>query len=249
MQEKITGVNSVMEALKGQREVYKIFVQESRKKSKRIEELLQLAREKGVHIQYTARQLLDQMYRPGNHQGIIAEVGSYRYAGIDDIFELAALRGQRPLIVILDGLEDPQNLGSVIRCAEAAGVHGVIIPRHNSVKITPAVARASAGAVEHMLIVRETNLVNAIKLLKERGLWIIGADMKGENDYFSVGIPSPTAIIIGGEGRGIRRLVRENCDLLARIPMQGKVNSLNAAIAAALFIYEAIRQRNLSGPQ
>jgi 23S rRNA (guanosine2251-2'-O)-methyltransferase len=128
----------------------------------------------------------------------------------------------------LDGIEDPQNFGSIIRTAEAAGVHGIVIPKHNSTEVTAAVARASAGAVEHILIIRETNLVNTINFLKQQGFWIIGADMQGEKEYFNTVIPAPTALVIGGEGRGIRRLVRENCDLLLNIPMTGKIGSLNA---------------------
>lgn len=245
MKEKLAGVNSIMEALKGRRKVQKILIQEGRT-GKKVDELVRLANKKGVFIQYVEKQRLDQMYTAANHQGIIAQVDSYEYSTIEEVLEYAALRQEPPLFLILDGLEDPQNFGSVIRTAECAGVHGVIIPRHNSVEITAAVARASAGAVEHMNIVQETNLVNVIKKLKEQGLWIIGADISGESDYFDVSIPSPTAIVIGGEGQGIRRLVKENCDLLVKIPMTGMINSLNASVAAALVIYEAIRQRKIN---
>jgi 23S rRNA (guanosine2251-2'-O)-methyltransferase len=194
MKEKLAGVNSIMEALKGQRKVQKILIQEGRA-GKRIEELVKLATKKGVYIQYVEKQRLDQMYTASNHQGIIAQVDSYEYSSIEEVLEYAALKKESPLLVILDGLEDPQNLGSIIRTAECAGVHGVIIPRHNSAEITAAVAKASAGAVEHMHIIQETNLVNAIKKLKEQGLWVIGADISGESDYFAVSIPNPTAIV------------------------------------------------------
>ncbi|HWQ76931.1 MAG TPA: 23S rRNA (guanosine(2251)-2'-O)-methyltransferase RlmB, partial [Syntrophomonas sp.] len=233
MQEKLAGVNSIMEALKGRRKIHKIFVQEGRG-GKRIEELLKLAEKRGVYWQYVDRQRLDQMYTQSNHQGIIAQVDTFEYATVDEILEKAAFSQQEPFILILDGIEDPQNLGSIIRTAECAGVHGIIVPRHNSAEITPAVVRASAGAAEHMPVAMETNLVNVIKQLKKNGLWIVAADMDGEQDYFNCSMPSPTALVVGGEGQGIRRLVKENCDLVVRIPMNGSIQSLNASVATAL---------------
>ena len=245
MIEKLAGVNSIMEAIKGRRKVHKIFIQDGRQ-NKRIEELLELASKKGIFIQKVDKERLNQMYRVGNHQGIVAQVDSYDYATIEEVLEEVVLKGQEPLLVILDGLEDPQNLGSIIRTAECAGVHGIIIPRHNSVEITEGVARASAGAVEHMHIIRETNLVNTINYLKKQGFWIIGADMEGTSDYFATKLPSPTVIVIGGEGKGIKRLVKENCDILVKIPMYGNINSLNASVAATLLIYEVVRQRRFN---
>jgi 23S rRNA (guanosine2251-2'-O)-methyltransferase len=242
MQEKLAGVKSIMEALRGRRKVHKIYVQEGRT-GKKIEELLRFAQKKAVFVQYVEKQRLDEMYTVSNHQGIIAQVDSYQYAEVDEMLEKAAMAGDEPFLLILDGMEDPQNMGSIIRTAECAGVQGVIIPQHNSSEITAAVARASAGAVEHILVARETNLVNCIKRLKEKGLWVIGADMDGTSDYFNCKMPSPTVLVIGGEGRGIRRLVRENCDLLVKIPMMGSVQSLNASVAAALVMYEVLRQR------
>ncbi|MEN6325564.1 MAG: 23S rRNA (guanosine(2251)-2'-O)-methyltransferase RlmB [Syntrophomonas sp.] len=243
MKEVLAGVNSIMEALKGRRRVEKIFVQQGRQ-GKRIEDLLRLAQKKGVYVQNVDKQKLDQMYSLSNHQGIVARVESYEYAEIGEVLEIAALKGESPFLLILDGIEDPQNLGSIIRTAECAGVHGIVIPRHQAVEITGAVAKASAGAVEHMPIVKETNLVNIIKELKTQGFWVIGADMEGSQDYFTASIPSPTALVIGGEGQGMRRLVKENCDILVKIPMHGKINSLNAAVASALVIYEVVRQRS-----
>jgi len=241
MQEKLAGVNSIMEALRGKRRVHKIYIQEGRA-GKRIDELLQIAKKKGIFFQYVDKQRLDQMYTTANHQGVIAQVDSYEYSSVDEILEQAALLGKEPFILILDGIEDPQNLGSIIRTAECAGVQGIIIPQHNSSEVTAAVARASAGAVEHIPIARETNLVNCIKRLKEKGLWVVGADMEG-SEYFSCQMPSPTALVIGGEGSGIRRLVRQNCDMLVSIPMTGLISSLNASVAAGLVIYEVVRQR------
>lgn len=245
MQEKLAGVNSIMEALNGRRKIHKIFVQEGRG-GKRIEELLKLAEKRGVYWQYVDRQRLDQMYTQANHQGIIAQVDSFAYSSIEEIMEKAALSGREAFILILDGIEDPQNMGSIMRTAECAGVHGIIIPRHNNSEITPAVVRASAGAVEHMLVARETNLVNTIKTLKKDGLWIVAADMDGEQDYFRCRIPTPTALVVGGEGQGIRRLVKENCDMVLRIPMIGSIQSLNASVAAGLIIYEVLRQRQIN---
>ncbi|HPT68535.1 MAG TPA: 23S rRNA (guanosine(2251)-2'-O)-methyltransferase RlmB [Syntrophomonas sp.] len=242
MQEKLAGVNSIMEALNGRRKIHKIFVQEGRE-GKRIEELLKLAEKRGIYWQYVDRQRLDQMYTQANHQGVVAQVDSFAYSSVDEMLEKAAQSGKEPFILILDGIEDPQNLGSIIRTAECAGVHGIIVPRHNSSEITPAVVRASAGAVEHMLVAMETNLVNAIKSLKKNGLWIIAADMDGEQDYFCCRMPTPTALVVGGEGQGIRRLVKENCDLVVRIPMIGSIKSLNASVATGLIIYEVLRQR------
>lgn len=243
MKEKLAGVNSIMEALKGKRKIYRIFIQEGRT-GKRVADLVRLASRRGIYIQEVAKQRLNEMYTVGNHQGVVAEVDCYEYCSIEEVLEYAAMRSESPLLLILDGLEDPQNLGSIIRSAEGAGVHGVIIPRHNSVEVTPAVARASAGAVEHMRVVLATNLVNTIRYLKEQGLWVVGADMAGTADYFSVDIPSPTVLVIGGEGQGIRRLVKENCDLLVKIPMYGQVNSLNASTAAAIVLFETVRQRH-----
>jgi len=242
MQEKLAGVNSIMEALNGRRKIHKIFVQEGRG-GKRIEELLKLAEKRGIYWQYVDRQRLDQMYTQANHQGVVAQVDSFTFSSVDEILEKAAQSGQEPFILILDGIEDPQNMGSIIRTAECAGVHGIIVPRHNSSEITPAVVRASAGAVEHMLVAMETNLVNAIKSLKKNGLWIVAADMDGEQDYFCCRMPTPTALVVGGEGQGIRRLVKENCDMVVRIPMIGSIKSLNASVATGLIIYEVLRQR------
>ena len=245
MQDKLTGVNSIMEALRGRRKVHKIFIQEGRK-GKKIEDLVHLAQKKGIFWQHVNKRQLDAMYPGANHQGIIALVDSFKYAEMDEVLEKAALSGREPFVLILDGIEDPQNLGSIIRTAECAGVHGIIIPQHNSADITGAVARASAGAVEYMLIVRETNLVNCIKNLKAKGFWVVGAAMDGDCDYFKCEIPRPTALVIGGEGTGIRKLVQQNCDLLVKIPMMGQISSLNASVAAGLIIYEVIRQQSKS---
>ncbi len=245
MKDKLAGVNSIMEALRAGRKIHKIYIQEGRE-GKRIEELTNLAASRGIYMQYVEKQRLDKMYTQTNHQGIVAQVESYQYSDIEEVLELAAMQGEAPFILILDGIEDPQNLGSIIRTAECAGVHGLVIPRHNSVEVTDTVARASAGAVEYMKIVQETNVVNTINYLKKQGLWVIGADMTGDRNYYTASMPSPTVLVIGGEGRGMRRLVKENCDIIVKIPMVGRIESLNASVAAALLIYEVVRQRDIT---
>jgi len=242
LKEKLVGINSIMEALKGRRKIHKIYVQEGRQ-GKRMTDLLSLAQVKGVFVQTVEKRRLDQMYTLGNHQGIIATVDQYPYASLDDMFELAAIRGQKPLLLVLDGIEDARNLGAIIRTAECAGVHGIIIPRHNSAEITEYAVRSSAGAVEHMLVARETNLVNVLKHLKTQGMWVIGAEADAADLYYQADIPLPAVVVVGGEGRGMRRLVKEQCDLLLKIPMFGQINSLNASVAAALILYEIIRQQ------
>lgn len=245
MAEKIVGINSIAEALAGKRKIHRITYDETRG-GKRITELLEKAARQGIYCQPAERRKLDNMYRRGNHQGIIAEIDDYEYAEVFDLLRQAHTSGEAPFLLMLDGIEDPQNLGAIIRTAEAAGVHGIILPRHNAAGINDTVIRAAAGATEHMLIATVTNLVNTIRELKEQGLWVVGADMQGKENYFTAVIPEPVLLIIGGEGRGIRRLVKEHCDLLLRIPLRGKVESLNASVAAALMMYEVVRRRQNS---
>lgn len=245
MKDKIAGVNAIMEALRGQRKVHKIFILEGRG-GKRLDELESLAQKKGIYIQYVDKSFLDNIYKVSNHQGVIAQVEEYEYSSIEDILVHAKKKNEDPFILILDGLEDPHNMGAVIRTAECAGVHGIIIPKHNTVEMTETVARVSAGALEHILIVKETNLVRSIEELKKHGLWIIAADMDAGQDYFKTNMTGPIALVIGKEGSGIRRLVKEKCDIIAGIPLKGKVESLNASVASALLMYEVIRQRELT---
>jgi 23S rRNA (guanosine2251-2'-O)-methyltransferase len=241
MREILGGINSVTEALRGQRKFHKIYVEQERH-NPRIEEILVLAQKKSVPIKTSSRKDLERFYPQAPHQGVVAEVEPYVYAELDDIVAKASSE-EGSILLVLDGIENPQNLGSIIRTAECAGVKGIILPRHRSVGVTPAVVRASAGATEHTAVVQETNLVNTLKTLKKAGFWVIGADMTGKQEYFHTQMPYPAVLVIGSEGRGIRRLVKENCDLLVRIPMFGQVNSLNASISAALLIYELVRQK------
>ena len=243
MAEYLTSINSVMEALRGRRRLQKIYIQEGKSGGK-LEQLKAMADKRGVFYQDVERRRLDQLCKNVPHQGILGLVDDFNYSDLEDILQWAERQGEEPILLILDGIEDPQNLGAIIRSAECAGIHGIIVPRHGSAEISAAVSRASAGAVEHMHIHQAVNLVQVIKDLRQRGFWIIAADMEGEQEYYSVDFPRPAVLIIGGEGRGVRRLVKENSDLVVRIPMWGQLESLNAATAAALLIYELKRQQH-----
>ncbi|MBS4175730.1 23S rRNA (guanosine(2251)-2'-O)-methyltransferase RlmB [Bacillus sp. FJAT-49736] len=240
-QDFIGGKNPVMEALKSKREINKIWIAEGSQKGQ-MQQIIQLAKEARVLVQFVPKQKIDQMVSE-NHQGVVAQVAAYKYAELDDLFARAEKRQQAPFFLILDELEDPHNLGSILRTADAAGVHGIIIPKRRAVGLTGAVAKASTGAIEHVPVVRVTNLARTIAELKERGIWIFGTDAKGSQDYRKMDSSLPLAIVIGSEGRGISRLIRESCDFLIHLPMVGHVTSLNASVAASLLIYEVYRQR------
>src|SRR5690606_29067987 len=201
-----------------------------------------------VLVQYVPRQKIDQLSKE-NHQGVIAQVAAYQYAEIDDMFNLAAEKGEDPFFLILDELEDPHNLGSILRTADASGVHGIIIPKRRSVGLTGVVAKASTGAIEHVPVVRVGNMARTVDDLKGRGVWIAGTDAKGSVDYRNMDAGLPLAVIIGSEGRGMSRLLRDKCDFLYSLPMVGHVNSLNASVAAALLMYEVFRKRETEGGQ
>lgn len=244
-QEYIAGKNPVIEALKSNREINKIWISEGSSKGQ-MQQVIQLAKQSKVLIQYVPKQKIDQMVKE-NHQGVVALVAAYKYAEIDDLFDKAKEKQEDPFFLILDELEDPHNLGSILRTADAAGVHGIIIPKRRAVGLTAAVAKASTGAIEHVPVARVTNLSRTIAELKERGLWIYGTDAKGSQDYRSMDGNMPLAIVIGSEGRGISRLIRESCDFLVHLPMIGHVTSLNASVAASLLIYEVYRKRHPKG--
>ena len=240
-QDYISGKNPVIEALKSDREINKIWIAEGSQKGQ-MQQIIQLAKEARVLVQYVPKQKIDQMVSE-NHQGVVAQVAAYKYAEIDDLFIRAEQRQETPFFIILDELEDPHNLGSILRTADAAGVHGIIIPKRRAVGLTGAVAKASTGAIEHVPVARVTNLARTIAELKERGIWIFGTDAKGSQDYRKMDGSLPLAIVIGSEGKGISRLIRESCDFLIHLPMVGHVTSLNASVAASLLIYEVYRQR------
>ncbi|MDW0113405.1 23S rRNA (guanosine(2251)-2'-O)-methyltransferase RlmB [Sporosarcina saromensis] len=240
--ELIGGKNPVVEALRSGRELNKIWIAEGLNK-KSIGEILSLAKQAGVLVQAVPKQKLDGMLDV-NHQGVIASVAAYAYAELDDLFAIAERRGEDPLFLILDELEDPHNLGSILRTADATGVHGVIIPKRRSVGLTGVVAKASTGAIEHIPVVRVNNLSQTVEDLKKRNVWIAGTDAKGSQDYRKMDATLPLAIIIGSEGKGMSRILKEKCDFLYHLPMVGQVTSLNASVAAALLMYEVFRKRD-----
>lgn len=240
--EILSGKNPVLEALRSGREMNKVWIAEGVKKAG-IAELLQLAREAGIIVLFVPKNKVDQLTDGANHQGIAASVAAYRYADIDELFASALLRNEDPFFLILDELEDPHNLGSILRTADATGVHGVIIPKRRAVGLTSVVAKTSTGAIEHIPVVRVGNLAQTVDDLKKRGVWIAGTDAQGSADYRRMDAKLPLAVIIGSEGKGMSRLLKEKCDFLYHMPMVGKVTSLNASVAAALLMYEVLRNR------
>lgn len=238
----IEGRNALTEALKSGRAIDKLYVAEG-STDRALARLAALAKEAGAVVVPTDRRKLDQMSPTGAHQGVIAAVAAHEYASVDDILDLAARRGEAPLIVICDELSDPHNLGAIIRTAECAGAHGVIIPKRRSVGLTAVVAKTSAGAVEYLPVARVANVVNTIRELKEKGVWVYGTAADADSELYRTELTGPAAIVIGNEGEGMSRLVRESCDVLVSIPMKGKISSLNASAAAAVMLYEALRQR------
>ncbi|HLG28520.1 MAG TPA: 23S rRNA (guanosine(2251)-2'-O)-methyltransferase RlmB, partial [Paenisporosarcina sp.] len=230
------------EALRAGREMNKVWIAEGVKKAG-ITEIMELAKAAGIIVQFVPKNKVEQLTDGANHQGIAASVAAYRYAEIDELFELAASRNEDPFFLILDELEDPHNLGSILRTADATGVHGVIIPKRRAVGLTGVVAKTSTGAIEHVPVARVTNLAQTVEDLKKRGLWIAGTDAKGSSDYRRMDAKLPLAIIIGSEGKGMSRLLKEKCDFLYHMPMVGQVTSLNASVAAAILMYEVLRNR------
>ena len=240
-EDMVAGRNAVMEALKGSRSVNKLMIANGSTEGS-IKEIIAVAKEKGVNIQYWDRSKLDSIARGIRHQGVLAQVAPVQYAELEDILQVAKDRNEPPFIVLLDELEDPHNLGAILRTADAAGVHGVLIPKHRSCPLSATVAKTSAGAVEHVPVARVGNLVQTIKKLKQEGLWVAAADMDGK-DYYDTDLTGPLLLIICSEGQGVGRLVKEQCDFVVRIPMVGKINSLNASVAGSILMYEAMKQR------
>ena len=240
----IEGRNPIIEALKNNRSIEKIMVNKASKEGS-IKKILAMAKEKKVIIQEVDRHKLDEMSESHAHQGVIAITSDYRYYDLDEILEIPKERGEDPFFIILDGITDPHNLGSIIRTADAVGAHAVIIPKRRSVQITPIVAKASAGAVEYLPVCKVTNIVNTIKTLKENGRWIAAVDMDGQT-FYQQNLGGPLGLVVGSEGEGISRLVKQNCDFTVSMPMSGNVTSLNASVAGGILLYEVYRQRNAS---
>ena len=239
----IVGRNPVLEILKSEKEVEKILIIKGELKGS-INKIVGIAKDKNIIIQQVDKNKLDQISQGNAHQGVAALTSPYNYSSIDEILEKAKKLNQPPFIIILDGIEDPHNLGAIIRTAECGGVHGVIIPKRRSAHVTSTVYKSSAGAVEHMSIAKVTNISDTIDELKEKNLWIYGAHVDGEDYYFNTELNGPIALVIGSEGKGISRLVKEKCDFLLKIPMFGQISSLNASNAASILIYEVIRQNH-----
>lgn len=244
-EEMIIGKNPVLEAIKSGRTIHKILLSDAI--NKRIEQdMMKQAKKNKVIVQKVPRKKIDQL-TDGSHQGVLAYVSNYSYFTIDDILQNAANRQELPFIMILDELEDPHNLGAILRTADAAGAHGIIIPKRRSALLTQTVAKASAGAIEHIPVARVTNIGRAIDYLKEKHIWVVGTDETGEKDYRTLDGHTAIALVIGNEGNGMTRLVKEKCDWLVQLPMQGNIPSLNASVAASLLMYEIFRKRNPLG--
>ena len=240
--DQIEGRNSVIELLESGRDVNKIFVAEGEKHGS-IHKIVAMAKQRKIVVTEISKEKLNQMAQTENNQGIIAIVPPFDYCEVEDILEKAEKKNEKPFILILDGIEDPHNLGSIIRTAETAGVHGIIIPKRRAVAVNSTVNKVSAGAVEHMKIARVNNINETIDFLKKQDIWVYGTDMKGTKYYDEEDYQGAIAIVIGSEGFGMSRLVKENCDFLVKIPMKGKITSLNASVSAGIIMYEVVRQR------
>ena len=240
--DQVEGRNAVLELLESDRDINKIFISDGEKHGS-INKIIALAKEKKVIINEVSKAKLNQMSQTENNQGVIAIVPPFNYCEIEDILDLAKDRNEKPFVLILDGIEDPHNLGSIIRTAETAGVHGIIIPKRRAANVNSTVAKVSAGAVEYMKIARVNNISDAINTLKENDIWICGTDMNTDKYYYDEDFTGGIGIVIGSEGYGMSRLVKENCDFLVKIPMKGKITSLNASVSAGIVMYEVVKQR------
>lgn len=239
----IFGINPLLEALRSRgRRFNKIYILKG-KRDRDIDEIILLGKRLGATIYYEPKEILDRLAPGRSHQGVIGAVSPKEYATIEEILSVARYRNESPFIFIIDGIEDPRNLGAIIRSAEGAGVHGIVIPERRSVGVTDLVSKASAGAVEYMSVARVVNIVRAIDFLKDNGLWVLGLDAAGKNSYLDLDYSAPIAVVIGSEGSGIRRLALKRCDELVSIPLKGRVSSLNVSVAASIFAYEVLRQR------
>ena len=240
--DQIEGRNSVLELLESGKDINKIYVTRGEKHGS-INKILGIAKERKIIIVEKDKRQMDEMSQEENYQGVIAIVPPFEYAEISDILEDAKEKNEDPFVLILDGIEDPHNLGSIIRTAETAGVHGIIIPKRRAASVNSTVNKASAGAVEHMKIARVTNISDSIDELKKAGLWICGTDINSEKYYYNQDLTGPLGIVIGNEGKGISEKVKKNCDFNVKIPMRGKVTSLNASVSTGIIVYEAVKQR------
>jgi 23S rRNA (guanosine2251-2'-O)-methyltransferase len=241
--EMIEGRNPVIEALRAGRHISRILLERNIERHGAVDQILQIAKSRNVQVEFVDRQTLARQSSINSNQGVIAFAAARKYMELEDLLAISVSRGEPALYIILDGIEDPHNLGAILRTAEATGVHGVVIRERRAVGLTPAVIKASAGAVEYMPVAQVNNISQAVIKLKKNNIWVTGIDMAGAVEYNKIDYKLPTAIVIGGEGSGISDLVSKRCDTLAVIPMKGKISSLNASVAAAVVMYEVLRQR------
>jgi 23S rRNA (guanosine2251-2'-O)-methyltransferase len=241
-EEYLAGKHPVLEAMKAGRSINKIFMSNQAQRSL-VQPIMEEAKARGIVVQQVDKIKLDRLVPDIQHQGVVAQAASVAYAEVDDLLAIAARKGEAPLIVLLDEVEDPHNLGSILRIADCTGVHGVIIPKRRSASLTAVVAKTSAGAVEYVPVARVANLVQTMEKLKAAGLWIAGADAGAKEGFYETNLNGPLAIVIGNEGSGLSRLVRERCDFILSLPMFGQINSLNASVATGVILYEVVRQR------
>jgi 23S rRNA (guanosine2251-2'-O)-methyltransferase len=244
MPDYVWGRNPVLETLRSNRQVKRLLLADGQRDAPNVASILQEATRRHIPIETVSRQRLDQLSQGAVHQGCLAVVEARKYASLEQILDHARQKNEDPFLLILDAIQDVNNLGSLLRSAEAAGVHGVIIPLHEAAEINSTVIKTSAGATEHLLIAQETNLTRTIDFLKNQNIWVIGLAGEAKTDYDKADLTGSLALVVGNEGKGISRLVREHCDLLIKLPMRGTINSLNAAVAGSIALYESLRQRN-----
>lgn len=238
----LVGRNAVTEALKSGRGINKLWIASGDREGS-VAEIATLAKERGIVVQYVERAKIEALAGGHRHQGVLAYVAPVPYAELDDILKAAEEKGEAPFLVLLDELEDPHNLGALLRTADATGVHGILIPKRRSVSLNATVAKTSAGAVEYVPVARIGNIAQTLKKLKEKGFWVAGADMDGEKAYYEADLTGPLVLVVGSEGRGMSRLTKEACDFIVSMPMVGRINSLNASVAGSILMYESMRQR------
>lgn len=238
----LVGRNAVTEALKSGRGINKLWIASGDREGS-VAEIAALAKERGIVVQYVERAKIEALAGGHRHQGVLAYVAPVPYAELEDILKAAEEKGEAPFLVLLDELEDPHNLGALLRTADATGVHGILIPKRRSVSLNATVAKTSAGAVEYVPVARIGNIAQTLKTLKEKGFWVAGADMDGEKAYYEADLTGPLVLVVGSEGKGMSRLTKEACDFIVRMPMVGRINSLNASVAGSILMYESMRQR------
>lgn len=242
IEDMIAGKHPVLEALRSGRELNKIWIAEGSQKAL-TGPIVAEAKNRGIVIQYVDKRKLDSLAPGVTHQGVVAQAAAFNYAEVEDLLAIAEKRGETPFILLLDEIEDPHNLGSILRTAECTGVHGVVIPKRRSASLTATVLKTSAGAAEHVAVARVTNLAQTIDKLKEAGVWVAGTDVSAAQDVYGMKFDMPLALVIGNESKGMGRLIKEKCDFLVKLPMLGQLNSLNASVAAGVLMYEVVRQR------